>query len=361
MTNVTTSSTGLLDTMATTALPYAPSWIDRFGTWIERQPGPAWLFYGGLWTILLVIDLIGRVMDGHADLPPLFVPIFLATPFYNLWLIHYLDRQARLALERFRPAVSCDEESYNSLCYQLTTMPAGPTVLVTIAGGGLGLLMLLIVSQEEQAHYWGVPAINTGVHYPISYGTAILIGVVAASLIYHSWHQLRTVSRIYEEHTAVDLFNQRPLYAFSNLSARTAIGMLIQTYSWPVVAPEVLSHAAMVSWIIGYNLVCLLIFIVPLIGIHNLLREDREERLVEAGRLARAASQELHRRIREKQMTDMDNLYKTIHSLDLEFQTLRHAPTWPWQPEVPRAVGVALVFPLILWLIQWVLQRMLAT
>lgn len=340
--------------------PYPPSWIDRFTAWVDRLPGPPWLFYGGLWAILVVIDLIGRAQDGSFDLPPVFVPVYLAAPFYNLWLIHYLDRQARLALNRFRPALNCNEESYISLGYRLTTMPSGPTLLATIAGALIGLLMLLIVPPAEHAQFWSIPITDLAIHRPLIQGTAILIGVVATNLVYHAWHQLRTVSHIYAKHTVVDLFNQQPLYAFSNFSARMAIGTLLQTYSWPLAAPEVLRNAAMASWMIGYNLVCLLIFIVPLIGIHNLLKEDREERLAQAGRFARAARQELHRRINEDQMTDMDNLYKTIHSLDLEFQTLRHAPTWPWQPEVPRAVGVALIFPLILWLIQWALQRMLA-
>ncbi len=360
MANLTTPPIASLTPAASLSRPYAPSWIDRFGGWVDRLPGPPWLFYVGTWAALVVIDTLVRALDGAADLPPVFVLVYLAAPFYNLWLIHHLDHRARQALDRFRPALRTNEESFAGLCYRLTTMPKGPTLLASTAGASFGLIMLLIVPPAEQAYYWGVSVANLMEHRLVIWSTALLIGIVAATLMYHSWHQLRTVSHIYAQYTEVDLFNQRPLYAFSNFSARTAIGALIQTYSWPLAAPEVLRNPAMASWLIGYNLVCVLIFIVPLIGIHNLLKEDREERLAQAGHLAKAASQELHRRIRESQMTDMDNLYKTIHSLDLEFQTLRHAPTWPWQPEVPRAVGVALIFPLILWLIQWVLQRMLA-
>jgi hypothetical protein len=28
--------------------PYAPSWIDRLTAWVERLPGPSWLYYLGL-------------------------------------------------------------------------------------------------------------------------------------------------------------------------------------------------------------------------------------------------------------------------------------------------------------------------
>jgi hypothetical protein len=52
-------------------------------------------------------------------------------------------------------------------------------------------------------------------------------------------------------------------------------------------------------------------------------------------------------------------LNKTLASLELEQAALRRIPTWPWEPGTLRGVLAALVLPIVIWLIQYVLQRLL--
>jgi hypothetical protein len=66
------------------------------------------------------------------------------TPIYLLGLIHYLDHSAAAALARFRLVLTVDDPGYQRLCYQLTTLPARPTLLAAALGVVYGLATLLI-------------------------------------------------------------------------------------------------------------------------------------------------------------------------------------------------------------------------
>ena len=52
--------------------PYPPSWVDRLIDWVERRPGPAWLFYAGLAVVELWLFL--RVAKRGPDPAPEPVP-----------------------------------------------------------------------------------------------------------------------------------------------------------------------------------------------------------------------------------------------------------------------------------------------
>jgi hypothetical protein len=185
----------------------------------------------------------------------------------------------------------------------------------------------------------------------------LMIWAVVAVLVYHTVHQLRVVEEIYKRHTRIDLYTLRPLYRFSYLSAQTAVGISLIVYCWYLAAPTLFSVGF--SGFLTFTLFSLLTFAWPLWGAHRLL-EDEKDRMISAnGERQRRAAAELHQRVDAGNTNDMDNLHKTLASLELEYTTLDRISTWPWRPETLRAVAAALLFPVIVWLTQWILQRIL--
>lgn len=88
--------------------------------------------------------------------------------------------------------------------------------------------------------------------------------------------------------------------------------------------------------------------------------------IAEKGRLLDEASDrmkvslaELHRRVDQSDLRDMDSLSKAIAGLEIERNLLIRIPTWPWQPDSLRTLIVALLLPLILWATQALLGRLL--
>jgi hypothetical protein len=153
------------------AQPYSPSWADLLIAWIERLPGPAWLFYGLLLLVLILLTNALQWRDGTLPLG-IFHPVRVTEPFYLVYalaLIHYLNEVARRALEGFRPAMEIDESAYTRLRYELTTIPAR-TGFVTL---GLGAILGLLI-------VWATPA-DFGILAGSSWVTLIFEGLVIAS------------------------------------------------------------------------------------------------------------------------------------------------------------------------------------
>ena len=114
---------------------------------------------------------------------------------------------------------------------------------------------------------------------PISFIGSFCFGV----LIYHTLHQLMVVRQIYQR-AHVNVFNLGPLYAFSDLSARTAIGILALAYSWYATVPQYFSEQTGAVTGLLLLVITILTFIWPLVGVHNLLVEEKERLLADCAR-----------------------------------------------------------------------------
>ncbi|GIK71217.1 MAG: hypothetical protein BroJett021_02050 [Chloroflexota bacterium] len=127
---------------------YAPSWVDRVDGWIGALPVPRWLVYLLLAVTLVVINAMFKWWDGVYPVGS-FLPFHVLVTAYTVWyfaLVSYLNWTASRAMERFRPAYRGDDATYTSLCYRLTTMPARPTLLVSLAGAVWGIFLLIGVT-----------------------------------------------------------------------------------------------------------------------------------------------------------------------------------------------------------------------
>lgn len=343
------------------APPYAPSWVDRFTAWVARLPGPSWSYYLGLGLVLLLVQAIvlwvegafpvGRVDPVHAFLA--------AAVSFLLALIHFLDDRAGTVLARMRPALKTTEEEYANLSYQLTTLPAVPALLAGLAA--LGCAFLLEIPGEP----YHLEALDP---FPVS---AILLRFVFlicwwvfGTLLYHTVHQLQLINRIYTQHTRINLFRVQSLYALSNLTALTAGSLAVVPYAFLFAnqAIELLREAPIVlSFYLMVTFLAVVTFVWPQLGIHRLQIAEKERLLDEANKRFEAAILELHQLVDSGQLEGMADLNLAMAGLEIERSALARIPTWPWEPEVVRLLITALALPLGLWLIQFVLQRVLGS
>ena len=69
---------------------------------------------------------------------------------------------------------------------------------------------------------------------------------------------------------------------------------------------------------------------------------------------------ELHGRVDADKLHKIDELHvtrATLEILEIERSMLTGIPTWPWQPETLRGLVTALFLQLVLFVLQFVLQR----
>jgi hypothetical protein len=355
--------------------PYPPSWVDRLTSWVDRLPGPAWLAYAVLAAFLCLATLGVQWMAGTYPVGTIRRSLIvgaLVTP-YVLALITYLDRSAVAAMNAFRPTLRGDESTFRYLTYVLTTIPPRQALLgsVLVLLGGLGLVVVAaswiplpasVVAAEPRLSAGFRTLFEVGpapASFLLTFAILVMNWWTGGALVVHAVRRLTLVARIYERHTNVDLFRQRPLYALSQLTAQTTIGGLIVVYG-------IASVPAYLSQPTGLVTIALIMtlgsasFALPLIGVHRVLVREKDGREESIADRLNAAGAELHQRIDRASYKGMDELNKAIQGLEIEHRMVHAMPTWPWQPETLRTVLVAIFLPIILWLLQFALQRLLA-
>lgn len=272
---------------------------------------------------------------------------------YFLALFQYLDNTAVTALSTLRPALKATEEEYGRLRYEITTLPARPTLLASV-------VTLLIATVPESL--WGTLSSYEALvaASPISgalvYSIYLITWCMFGALIYRTIRQMRLINRIYTRYTRINLFRMGPLYAFSGLTALMAVGLTVPPYGFMVINQEILYDTRSVGVVFLVTVLAVATFAWPLLGIHRLLVKEKGRLLEESSRRLEATIVELHQRVDSAELEGMMDLNMAIASLEIEQQALSRIPTWPWQPETVRLLATALLLPLVLLLAQVVLQ-----
>lgn len=336
---------------------YTPSWIDHFTDWVERLSGPSWSYYLGFATILLLVQsIISWVESANpvGTINPAQVFISGVVVFF-LWLFYYLDERAGAAVEILRPALTISEEKYPDMRFRLTTLPSRPTIFASLL-----MLSIALVSELINGTYYP----ETLIQFPVSAILFRILFLIAwylfGAFMYHTIHQLRLINYIYTTYTRVNLFRMKPLYAFSNLSALTAGSLAIIIYGFIIVNPNLdTNDPAILIWILVFLITALVTFIWPQLGMHRLQDAEQERCLDEAYLRLQATINELHLQIDDGNLERMEQLNFAIASLEIEINTLKKIRTWPWEPETLQILITALAFPLGLWAIQFIVERLM--
>jgi hypothetical protein len=335
--------------------PYDPSWVDRFTQWVQQLPLRAWLFYGGFALVLVAIQVLFLwLADGFGDVELLPVIIFngLFTPFL-LALVHFLDNQAVIALNSVRPALDATESEFEKFQFMLSNMPSRAMMIA-----GLTALVMVILMEQlwiEPIRYAALERlpIFTIVFQIVDKSSAFLFGV----LIYHTIRQLRLVNTINMNHIRVNLFNLRPLQAFSRLTAATAVGLVVGVYGWVLINPELLTDPVILGFAGLISITALAVFVWPLYGVHRLMVTEKEKLLRALDQDFEAVFARFNQGLREDDYAAIERLNGTITSLEIQYKRIAAIPTWPWRSETAQFALTAIALPLVLAILRFLVER----
>jgi hypothetical protein len=343
-------------TKATTAkieYPYSPSWLNRLNDWIDRMPGTAGLYYLAGFLILgiavsIVSWIIGAIPAGTIELKSF---VFGVYPIYFVALMHYLDDYAKSALEKFRPVLDLTDTEYRRMEYDLTRVPAKGAWIATIFAVVPGILITLSDQQD--------PLIRSGHPLGLTVTGIPTIFTIACLLIfaYHTTRQLRMVSRIHTLATAINPFHAGPVYAFSELTARTGIGLIFfASFIILLSAPD---PSDLFTYLLLAAIVAVAVaaFLLPLLGMHQRLVKEKAQLQLEINNGVEVAYEELQERVRTRNFAEVEDLDKVLSSLLTLREVAAKLSTWPWQAETLRGFISALLVPILIWILTTVLER----
>lgn len=349
----------------TPPVAYRIGWLDNLVDRVERSPGPAWGYTLALWAVVFALavpfarhDFAGTPLLGEALR---FYALYSGALAYVLFLKCYLRSAGRAALGGFRPAFREDDSvpgrrmTFAEAEFRLMNSPAFPTLAATLAA--IALAAVLIALGRAQFQIYNVAA-SPG-SYAFNVILELSVWAVAAPAGYSFVRTLRFVADLYARHAHVSLFNLHPLYAFSGLTLRYALGVLLASFAYYLVEPELLYDWPTVSLVVIDSGVALALFAAPLIGAHRLLVHEKDNLLAGNTSRLREVFEQLHAAAGGGTGPGAAEIQYLLSGLQQERSILEATPTWPWRPGLFRTFLSALLLPVAIWLIQFVLGRVL--
>jgi hypothetical protein len=341
-------------------LRYSPSWINRLNQWVGRLPGKSWTYYFGFGLVLFLIQTAVSWMEGAVPVGNfIMIQIFLVAGIsFMLGIIPYFDNRAEAALETMRPALTVKEDQYQDYEYRLTNLPAFATIL-----SGLAALVFLFLSEViSGGTYQLVELADFRFSAALLRAFYVICWFHFGVFVYHTIHQLSLINRIYTDYSKVNLYHLKPLYGFSNLTALTAGSLILLPYGFLYINPTIIqiNDPVVLSFYLTITLIAVVTFLLPQLGIHRIQDAEKSRLKAEAYKRYEAIVAEIHRRVDDNDFAGVSELSMGFTSLEQEINTIKKTATWPWQPETIRWLVTALVLPLGLWLIQYLLQQLLS-
>ena len=336
--------------------PYPPSWVDRLQRTIEGWPVAWWLPYVAVYVVGQVVSHLvlwaeGLLPVGAID--PTRAPGYGALyPAAILGTMHYLDRFAARRLDVFRPALGpADADTVDHLRYELTTLPARPTLVLTLLGSIPPAALFLATTP---LHAVGSPGFFVS--------ALILFVTVGTGVVfyYHAFHQLRAVERIHTSAKNVDLFQPQPLHAFGQLAARSGIAFIVLAYYAAVVRPDfVLTNPVGIAYLAVAVASGVLSFVVPLYGMHQRLEAEKRGLLTIADWRISEAVSAAWRQLDPASGQEAETTQRRLETVERARSIVERLPTWPWAARTLTGFLSTLLLPVVIWLITNVLGRLL--
>lgn len=279
----------------------------------------------------------------------------------TLWFMHYLDRTAARALGQAAPMLNVSPAALDDLRYRLTAMPAIPVLVLTVVGVLIVIPMTIVITVvDPQDTFMGVLGVT---REPLSIGTFLLfIGLSYGAgfvFMYHTFRQLRLISRIYERDIVIDLTELGPLYAFSRVTALTALGIQVQAALWIVTNPAAGGAFLPVTFLVALTFVAAVIFIVPLWGVHRRIAGEKARLGAQNARGRELLVEELRDGMGRQDLSRATQIKDALLALEVEAKAIAAVRTWPWEPETLRLLLTAVLLPTALFVVQFLIGQLL--
>ena len=336
---------------------YSPSWADRLTAAVAarwRHPFP---IYAAAAVVLAVILTASQWLGGQypvGTISLLHVATGAVGPIW-LWLIGTFNAAGARTIDQLRPILRVDDDGEASLRRRLTAMPNGWTIAATVAFALVGLGRLVLdPTMPSRLGY------STDVRSMLALLCVLVVTAVSGiafvlKLVWSAWQ----VHLISTHVVRVDLARINLLYGLSGLTGRMAASLILTVTAFYAAETSLISDLYSVMSGLGAIAISAIVFVVPLLGVHDELVAAKGAAMELAATRFYDVTLDLHAATERNDLPVLDPLNKAIGALDVELTRISKIPTWPWQPDTLRWIVGALMFPIILFVAQYVLDRVL--
>jgi len=323
---------------------YKPSRLHSIYRWVDRLPGPYWLFSI---TFILFTGLLNHIVAWNENILPYWKinSDFALTGFqfgYFFFGIDFLFRTAKTSLIEFRPLLNLREDEFNHILFEFTHLPANTTRIFFLIGAAIGTAMGYYLLPIQ-------PGLNTAfpeLEIPLYTITIAIIFV----LFYMIIRALRLVNGLFEKVEKIDIFNQDYIYAMSRYSAWLIIIISIQTSLITVTTQGFMAVGDNYMLVLLFILYFILLIIlwIPFHGINRKLVSEKSRLLAEVNRRIVKIIDLIHKKVDSGKFRNIADLKETLEGLKIEKEMVEAVHTLPWKTSTITGLVTALFLPLII-------------
>jgi hypothetical protein len=235
-------------------------------------------------------------------------------------------------------------------------MPFLAPLLAGLAMTLFAILLPLVAAEPQRYAVLEQLSLFTAVFHIIDKSSAFLFGVV----IYHTIRQLRLVNTINANDIRINIFQLRPVQSFSRLTGATTLALVIFFYGWMIINPELLADPAILVVSLLFTGLAVLLFVWPLWNLHRLMVVEKERALGEIEWQFERLFGQFNQLVAADDYAAAEKLNGTLMSLEIQHNKVNAMPTWPWRSDTVRFVLTAVALPVLLMIIQFLVQQLLS-
>lgn len=336
--------------------PYPPSFLDRFMDFVQRQHVPYWLTY--LCFLVVEVALLHILAWGDG-----WIPIYTFNPLvaiFPIWfwvpmtIMTYVDSVAVSALSSFRPLLDIDEEQYNRLKYEFTTMPPRGVFLSSLFWG-LTYLCLTYLGYQVFYVAYGLGQFFAG----LTIITGFVTYLTGSALYYHSIRHLSLINRVVRMAKKFNLFRLDPVYAFSRVTSLIGASWMLMLTLTLLTLPIRLATGLGIAIMALQIIFAVAAFVLPLWFVHRRLETEKLNLIAGHNLRVESTIKLLHESLDDKKLENSSHFSDALTSLKAERDVLNDIPTWPWRAGTLTGFLSAIVLPIIIFLIQYAVEKWL--
>ncbi|MEZ4770202.1 MAG: hypothetical protein R2844_17470 [Caldilineales bacterium] len=337
-------------------LPYPPSYVNRLIDFIQRLPVHYGLTFLLLFLLQVAVFQIVSWVDGW--LPAYtFAPVNLLFPLWmwgSLAIVVYLDNVAHEVLADFSSLLDITSDKARRLDYEFTTMPSRAVIVTGIIWSALYALTWYLAYDSIAAAY------GFG---PFMFVLTILAGFVSyfigSVFYYHTIRQLRLVTRTVRMVDRFDLFRLDPVYSFSVLTSQTGLFWVLMLTCTLLILQVQVAFIPVIATLSLQIALAVAAFILPLRSVHQALVQEKRKQLAELDQRFKSTLASLHRCVDQNVFHEITDLNNVLTALNSEREIVVKIATWPWRPGLFAGFITVALVPIILYLIQLALGKLL--
>ena len=336
---------------------FKPSYLDRIIARVDQLAMPYWLFY------ILLFFAVGFVFNIAGWLQGFLEPGIVKLSYFvlgtwiaeNLFINHFLIASSLASLNEFKSQIGAKSAEFERLKYSISHVPSIPVNLWSLIGISTGLFTIFYMIREQIPISDKFPILYLGIGASIGASFFFAAG-------YRAVRQLRIISQLLDSIQKVNLHDLGPIYGLALFPTKVVFVTILFLYINPafILFPEMLAQPLILLLWGFLTLSSLGIAIFPLRGISQRLREEKDHLIKENGLRLDLSTKALYKAVDEGEHNKLDKLERGINALIAIRNDVDTISTWPWKKDTIRWLATALVLPLGLWIIQFLLQRFLA-